>query len=304
MHACLDVHHIIEIEHNNPVVKMDKRGKIMDKILWNSRKTPYRFFWIPRGESVDMGDFGIENAEGEQFDVDLADIAPFEITQDHADLVLRRGLDDLLSNVGGVLRTAWDAGKQEFDQKQREAQPQKTTTQTNTTEKPADILDLEDLISTLEKDMTDPLSSVHKTIQKEMKGLSAEIRSLGADLLRELNSLENRKSLRELGEYFIRLADGETIEDIDEEDSDSELVESTVDNEDSDDTVVIRFDPIMEQSPIAEDTVAEDMPSTSVEPDLQQMTKAQLLEVANQLGLKIATKSTKQQIIESIESNR
>jgi hypothetical protein len=137
-----------------------------------------------------------------------------------------------------------------------------------------------------------------------MKGLSAEIRSLGADLLRELNSLENRKSLRELGEYFIRLADGETIEDIDEEDSDSELVESTVDNEDSDDTVVIRFDPIMEQSPIAEDTVAEDKPSASVEPDLQQMTKAQLLEFANQLGLKIATKSTKQQIIESIESNR
>jgi hypothetical protein len=100
------------------------------------------------------------------------------------------------------------------------------------------------------------------------------------------------------------LADGETIEDIDEEDSDSELVESTVDNEDSDDTVVIRFDPIMEQSPIAEDTVAEDKPSASVEPDLQQMTKAQLLEFANQLGLKIATKSTKQQIIESIESNR
>ena len=48
----------------------------MAKILWNSKKLPLRYFWVPEGEEVFEGEYSIENGESEVFKVDLESIIP------------------------------------------------------------------------------------------------------------------------------------------------------------------------------------------------------------------------------------
>ena len=43
----------------------------MNKILWNSIKSPLRYFWVPAGEDVFAGEYQIENGDGEEAAVNL-----------------------------------------------------------------------------------------------------------------------------------------------------------------------------------------------------------------------------------------
>ena len=83
----------------------------MNKILWNSIKSPLRYFWVPAGEDVFAGEYQIENGDGEEASVDLESIVPFEINEKEAEAIMMKDLENMTAELGGLFKDLFKLGK-------------------------------------------------------------------------------------------------------------------------------------------------------------------------------------------------
>lgn len=83
----------------------------MNKILWNSIKSPLQYFWVPAGEDVFAGDYKIENGDGDEAAVDLESIIPFEIDGEEAEAIMMKDLEDMTAELGGLFKGLFSLGK-------------------------------------------------------------------------------------------------------------------------------------------------------------------------------------------------
>ncbi len=83
----------------------------MNKILWNSTKSPLRYFWVPAGEDVFTGEYKIENGDGEEASVDLESIVPFEINEQEAEAIMMTELENMTAELGGLFKDLFKLGK-------------------------------------------------------------------------------------------------------------------------------------------------------------------------------------------------
>lgn len=83
----------------------------MNKILWNSIKSPLRYFWVPAGEDVFAGEYQIENGDGEEASVDLESIVPFEIDGDQAEEIMLGELENMTTELGDLFKGLFSLGK-------------------------------------------------------------------------------------------------------------------------------------------------------------------------------------------------
>ena len=83
----------------------------MNKILWNSIKSPLRYFWVPAGEDVFAGEYQIENGDGEEASVDLESILPFEINEKEAEDIMMNELENMTAELGGLFKDLFKLGK-------------------------------------------------------------------------------------------------------------------------------------------------------------------------------------------------
>ena len=83
----------------------------MNKILWNSIKSPLRYFWVPAGEDVFAGEYQIENGDGEEASVDLDSIVPFEINEKEAEAIMMNELENMTAELGGLFKDLFKLGK-------------------------------------------------------------------------------------------------------------------------------------------------------------------------------------------------
>ena len=83
----------------------------MNKILWNSIKSPLRYFWVPAGEDVFAGEYNIENGDGEEASVDLESIVSFEINEQEAEAIMMTELETMTTELGGLFKDLFKLGK-------------------------------------------------------------------------------------------------------------------------------------------------------------------------------------------------
>ena len=76
----------------------------MNKILWNSIKSPLRYFWVPAGEDVFAGEYQIENGDGEEAAVDLESLIPFEIDGEQAEEIMLGELENMTTELRPIQR--------------------------------------------------------------------------------------------------------------------------------------------------------------------------------------------------------
>jgi hypothetical protein len=83
----------------------------MNKILWNSIKSPLRYFWVPAGEDVFAGEYQIENGDGEEASVSLESLIPFEIDGEQAEEIMLGELENMTSELGDLFKGLFSLGK-------------------------------------------------------------------------------------------------------------------------------------------------------------------------------------------------
>ena len=92
----------------------------MNKILWNSIKSPLRYFWVPAGEDVFAGEYQIENGDGEEASVDLESLIPFEIDGEQAEEIMLGELENMTSELGDLFKGLFNLGKRMVNSELRE----------------------------------------------------------------------------------------------------------------------------------------------------------------------------------------
>ena len=84
----------------------------MEHLLWQSTTKPTRYFLVPVETEVYQGGFEIENSDGEKYAVELEGIIDFEISEKHADHLMEKELEKLLSDFGSVIKGFAKVGRQ------------------------------------------------------------------------------------------------------------------------------------------------------------------------------------------------
>lgn len=222
----------------------------MDKILWSSQKPPMRYFWVPAGEDVFVGDYGIENNEGETFEVDLESLIPFEISGAEAEALMMQDLENMTKELGGLFKGLFQLGKRMLDDEILEADSDEDSDSDwdsdedddsedssdeadldaeldnilalfddDSDEDPdaeSDDEDIDAIISKLGEDLEGSLTELRDLIAKEVGNLGEELDTLGKEATEAIDEEPEagQSILRELGSWLIRLAD--------EQDADSE----------------------------------------------------------------------------------
>ncbi len=237
----------------------------MNKILWNSINTPLRYFWVPAGEDVLVGEYAIENGDGEQFSVELESLIPFEISGEEAEAIMMRELEDMTNELGGLFKGLFNLGKRminsELMDEDSEDWDSEDESDFDSEEDSEDGLDddmdkiirlfddedsdfdseedsedgtLEELIAQFGDDLEGPLTELKDLIAKEVGNLGTELDKLGAEAAANIDAEPEagQDILRELGQWLINLAD--------ERDTDIE--------ESSEEVVVMEFRPKTEPS--------------------------------------------------------
>ena len=314
----------------------------MERILWQSQKSPTRYFWIPAGESVYMGDYGIENADGEQFDVDLEGLLQFEITEYQAKNLLNQELDALLADFGSVVKNLAGVGRQLFKQAQNDEDSEDDSDildsdeddseysdsdsddsdDSDSDDSDSDDMTWDEILSELENGLEGPLSELKDVISAELGKLGAELQKMGKEVAKEMDNPENREVLKELGEYFIQLSEQELTDEPSEENADEVIsfdnakaaLENENDNDRDHDSVGEKeiASEQEDQTELSTDNSGASSDSSSQSeaieiPDssiLNKWKKAELLELALSLGLELTDKNTKKDLLDGIESRR
>lgn len=237
----------------------------MNKILWNSINTPLRYFWVPVGEDVLVGEYAIENGDGEEFSVELESLIPFEISGEEAEAIMMRELEDMTNELGGLFKGLFNLGKRminsELMDEDSEDWDSEDESDVDSEEDSEDGLDddmdkiirlfddedsdfdseedsedgtLEELIAQFGDDLEGPLMELKDLITKEVGNLGTELDKLGAEAAANIDAEPEagQDILRELGQWLINLAD--------ERDADAE--------ESSEEVVVMEFRPKSESS--------------------------------------------------------
>ena len=83
----------------------------MNKILWNSIKSHLRYYWVPAGEDVFVGDYQIENGDGEEASVNLESLIPFDIDGEQAEEIMLGELEHMTSELGDLFKGLFSLGK-------------------------------------------------------------------------------------------------------------------------------------------------------------------------------------------------
>ncbi len=217
----------------------------MNKILWNSVKTPLRYFWVPAGEEVDVGEYSIENGDGEEASVDVLSLAPFEISSEQAEAIMMKELEHMTSELGGLFKGLFHLGKrmvnselleddsEEWDSDEDSDEDSDFDEDSDNLEKIIELFDedsdfdedseegtLEDLIAQFGNDLEGPLSELRDLIAKEVGNLGQELDTLGSEAAKAVdeNPGAGQDILRELGQWLINLADERDAEESSEED--------------------------------------------------------------------------------------
>ena len=214
----------------------------MEKILWSSQKPPMRYFWVPSGEDVFVGDYVIENNEGESFSVDLESLIPFEVTSTQAEALMMQDLENMTKELGGLFKGLFQLGKRMLDNEVLEDSEEDSEWDSTDSEDSDDLdkilelfdeesssdwdadndsdeLGIEDLFSQFSEEIEGPLSELRDIITKEVGNLGEELDKLGKNAAESLddNPEAGQSILRELGEWLIRLADQDSISDEEDE---------------------------------------------------------------------------------------
>lgn len=213
----------------------------MDKILWSSRKPPMRYFWVPAGEDVFVGDYGIENNEGETFEVDLESLIPFEISGAEAEALMMHDLENMTKELGGLFKGLFQLGKRMLDNEILEDDSDDDSDwdsdEDYDSEDSSDDADLEaeldnilamfdedsddeldsdsdednldSILSKLGDDLEGSLTELRDIIAKEVGNLGEELDALGKEAAEAIDEEPEagQSILRELGSWLIRLAD-------------------------------------------------------------------------------------------------
>jgi hypothetical protein len=224
----------------------------MDKILWSSQKPPMRYFWVPAGEDVFVGDYGIENNEGETFEVDLESLIPFEISGAEAEALMMQDLENMTKELGGLFKGLFQLGKRMLDDEILEADSEDDSDwdsdeddsedssdeadldaeldnilalfdedSDEDSDADSDDEDIDAIISKLGSDLEGSLTELRDLIAKEVGNLGEELDTLGKEATEAIDEEPEagQSILRELGSWLIRLADEQ---DADSEESSSE----------------------------------------------------------------------------------
>jgi len=219
----------------------------MNKILWNSVKTPLRYFWVPAGEDVFVGEYQIENGDGEQASVDVLSLAPFEISNEEAEAIMMKELENMTSELGGLFKGLFNLGKRMInsellDENSEDWDSDEDSDSNDDSDEDSEDLDkiielfdedsdsdddsdsedgtLEDLIAQFGNNLDGPLSELRDLIAKEVGSLGQELDTLGSEAAKAVdeNPGAGQDILRELGQWLINLADEQNVEESSEED--------------------------------------------------------------------------------------
>lgn len=223
----------------------------MDKILWSSQKPPMRYFWVPAGEDVFVGDYGIENNEGESFSVELESLIPFEISGAEAEALMMQDLENMTKELGGLFKGLFQLGKRMLDNEileedsdedsdsdwDSDADSEDYSDDADLDAELDDILALFDedsdedsdsdddnldaILSKLGEDLEGSLTELRDLIAKEVGNLGEELDTIGKEAAEAIDEEPEagQSILRELGSWLIRLADEQ---DANSEDASSE----------------------------------------------------------------------------------
>ena len=219
----------------------------MNKNLWNSIKSPLRYFWVPAGEDVFAGEYQIENGDGEEASVDLESILPFEINEKEAEDIMMNELENMTAELGGLFKDLFKLGKRMINSDQLDDDSEDWDSEDSDDsddsewdsddsddsdfdeadlDKVLSLLDadseddsesasgfdagsIEDIISQFGADLEGPLTGVRDLIVQEVGNLGEELDKLGSEAAEELDGEPGagQDILRELGQWLINLAD-------------------------------------------------------------------------------------------------
>lgn len=199
----------------------------MNKILWNSIKSPLRYFWVPEGEDVLLGEYQIENGDGEEFSVDLESLIPFEIDGEQAEAIMMSELEDMTNELGGLFKGLFNLGKrminselmdedsEDWDSEEdSDWDSEDDSDEDSDSEEDSDFDDadldkvislfdldseedsdedsdegtLEDLLSQFGDDLEGPMSELRDLIAKEVGNLGEELDKLGSQAAKEVDA--------------------------------------------------------------------------------------------------------------------
>jgi len=246
----------------------------MNKILWNSIKSPLRYFWVPAGEDVFAGEYQIENGDGEEASVDLESIVSFEINEKEAEAIMMNELENMTAELGGLFKDLFKLGKRMVNSELMDEESEdwdsdeesESSSDWDSEDSDFDEADLEKIISLFDidsdedsesssdfdggsieelltqfgEDLEGPLTELRDLIAQEVGNLGNELDKLGSEAAREIDAEPGagQDILRELGQWLINLAD-ERVEDTEEdvvvmEFKPKESVEETVDIDEDD----------------------------------------------------------------------
>lgn len=223
----------------------------MNKILWNSIKSPLRYFWVPAGEDVFAGEYQIENGDGEEASVSLESLIPFEIDGEQAEEIMLGELENMTSELGDLFKglfslgkrmvnaermdedseSDWDSEESDWDSED-DSDDSESDFDDADLEKVISLFDLdseddsdedsdsdpgtiEDILSQFGEDVEGPLTELRDLLVKEFGNLGEELDKLGAEAAEQLDAEPGagQDILRELGNWLINLADERTETD-------------------------------------------------------------------------------------------
>lgn len=282
----------------------------MEHLLWQSTTKPLRFFLVPAETEVFTGGFEIENSDDGKYSVDLDGIVEYEITEKHADQIMEKELEGLLSDFGSVLKGLAKVGKQIVNSSN---DSEEDSSEDYSSDEELEDGELSDILKSFLSELEEPLNELRETIDSEFDTLEKEFANMGQKIDDEIGSDDGKAFLRELGERLIKLADdgwgkGSDYENSDTEDeSDDEIVtiqftndESFVEDDAPDEAKSEDVLPEVEEQAEEADQALE-IPSRTA---LNKMKKGELLALASSLSLDLSAKNTKKKLVEGIENCR
>lgn len=219
----------------------------MNKILWNSIKSPLRYFWVPAGEDVFAGEYQIENGDGEEASVDLDSIVPFEINEKEAEAIMMNELENMTAELGGLFKDLFKLGKrmvnselmdddsEDWDSEDSSSDSESDWDSEDSEDSDFDDADLDKIISLFDidsdedsesssdftagsieelltqfgEDLEGPLTELKDLIVQEVGNLGEELDKLGSEAAKNLDAEPEagQDILREFGQWLINLAD-------------------------------------------------------------------------------------------------
>ena len=199
----------------------------MNKILWNSIKSPLRYFWVPAGEDVFEGEYRIENGDGEEESVNLESLIPFEIDGEQAEEIMLSELENMTTELGDLFKGLFSLGKrmvnaermdedsdsdwdseesdsdwdseddsdEESDSDFDEADLEKIISlfdldsdEDSNEDSESDPGTLEDILSQFGEDVEGPLTELRDLLVKEFGNLGEELNKIGSQAAKELDA--------------------------------------------------------------------------------------------------------------------